>query len=327
MTKAGFTVLALLGALVFGAPPIVARDARPTYSPPLSADFPYESRFVEVAGARIHYVEAGEGSPILLLHGNPTSSYLWRNVIPFLEGHGRVIAPDLIGFGRSDKPDIGYTFVEHRAYVAGFIETLGLEGLTLVLHDWGSALGFDYAMHSNGRVRAIAFMEALVPPVFPMKSYADMGPYEQLFRDMRDPAKGPGMVIEGNAFIEQVLPSAVLRDLSPEEMAVYRAPFAEDSARKPILVWPNQIPIGGEPKEVVAIVESYSAWLLQTEIPLLHLYASPGALNPPEVAAWLAGNLKNIETAFVGGGLHYIQEDQPEAIGRALADWLRRNGG
>ncbi|MDJ0945984.1 MAG: haloalkane dehalogenase [Kiloniellales bacterium] len=317
----------LLGLLTLVAAPLAAQDAKPSYRPPLSADFPYESRFVEVLGSRIYYIEAGQGAPILLLHGNPTSSYLWRNVIPFLEPHGRVIAPDLIGFGRSDKPDIGYTFVEHRAYVAGFIAALGLEGLTLVLHDWGSALGFDYAMRSNGRVRAIAFMEALVPPVFPMESFADMGPYEQLFRDMRDPAKGPIMVIRDNAFIEQILPSAVLRDLTPEEMAAYRAPFAEVSARKPILVWPNQIPIGGEPEEVAAIVESYGAWLRETEIPLLHLYASPGALNPPEVAAWLAGNLRNIETAFVGGGLHYIQEDQPEAIGRALADWLRRTGG
>ena len=196
-----------------------------------------------------------------------------------------------------------------------------------MLHDWGSALGFDYAMRSDGRVRAIAFMEALVPPVFPMESYAGMGRYEQLFRDLRDPTKGPGLVIEGNAFVEEILPSAVLRDLTAAEMAAYRAPFAEPAARKPVLVWPNQIPIGGEPEEVTAIVEAYGAWLRETEIPLLHLYASPGALNPPEVAAWLAANLKNIETAFVGGGLHYIQEDQPEAIGRAVADWLRRTGG
>jgi len=318
------------------APPALAAQSKPESDahkqpskpslPVPSADFPFTSKFVEVLGSRMHYIDEGEGDPILFLHGNPTSSYLWRNVIPFLKNQGRAIAVDNIGFGKSDKPDIGYTFAEHRRYLEAFIAKLGLKNITLVIHDWGSALGFDYASRNAANVKGVAFMEAIVPPVFPMESYEKMGPQMgPLFRAMRDPVKGPKMIIEKNMFIEELMPNAgVMRSLSEVEMNAYRAPFLDPATRKPILVWPLQLPIGGVPADVTQSMLAYGEWMIGTEVPKLHLYASPGALNPPALSAHFASSLKNIETAYVGLGTHFIQEDNPEAIGRAIADWHRR---
>ncbi len=299
-----------------GEPPTPATAA-------LSAEFPYESQFVEVDGARMHYVEQGSGDPILFLHGNPTSSYLWRNVIPFVSGEGRAIAVDLIGFGQSDKPESGYTFQEHYAYLEGFIEALELEDLTLVVHDWGSALGLYYAANHADTIRGVALMEAIIPPAFPMESLADMGPYEETFRAFRDPELGRDLLIDQNAFIEQLMPQAILRPLSEAEMDAYRAPFLDPADREPIFMWPNEIPIAGEPARNVAVVEAIGQWLSTSDQPKLVLYAAPGALTPPEAAAWMAANYPNTEARFVGFGVHYLQEDEPESIGRNIADWYR----
>ncbi len=331
----GLLALSSAASPAAAAPPAAGPASGPRKPPakpslPLpSAEFPYASKFVEVLGSKMHYIDEGVGDPILFLHGNPTSSYLWRNVIPFLKDRGRAIAVDNIGFGKSAKPDIGYTFAEHLRYIEGFIAGLGLKNITLVVHDWGSALGFDYASRHEANIKAIAFMEAIAPPVFPMESYEKMGPeIGQLFRDMRDPVKGPEMIIEQNMFIEGILPNAgVVRPLGEAEMNAYRAPFLDPATRKPILVWPRQIPIGGEPADVVEAVIAYGAWLKTTEVPKLHVYAWPGALNPPSVSDLFVRDMKNIETAYVGLGTHFIQEDNPEAIGRAIADWHRRISG
>ncbi|MCZ6819755.1 MAG: haloalkane dehalogenase [Calditrichaeota bacterium] len=272
----------------------------------------------------MHYVDKGEGDPILFIHGNPTSSYLWRNVIPHLETQGRVIAIDLIGMGKSDKPDIDYTFADHIQYVEGFIDTLKLKNITLVLHDWGSALGLDYASRHENNVNGIAFMEAIVPPGMPVASYEVMGPPGEFFRTMRDPVKGAELIIKQNMFIEEVLPSSVMRKLNEVEMDAYRAPFIDAKSRKPILVWPNEIPIGGVPANTVRVVSAYGKWMVNTDLPMLHLYASPGALNPPQVAEWLVQNVNNIESSYIGPGIHYVQEDHPHVIGKAIADWRRR---
>jgi len=288
-----------------------------------SDEFPYESRFVEVDGATMHYVEEGEGAPILFLHGNPTSAYLWRNIIPHVSDQGRAIAVDLVGFGQSDKVEGAYTFQDHYAYVEGFIEALELEDVTLVVHDWGSALGLYYAANNSDNVAAVAFMEALTPPAFPMPSLEAMGPYADLFRAFRTPDEGRALIIDQNFFIEQLLPQAVLRPLSEAEMDAYRAPFVNAADREPIYVWPNEIPIAGEPARNVAVVEAIGQWLAISDQPKLLLYASPGALTPPEAAAWMAENFNNLQTRFIGNGVHYLQEDEPEAIGRNLSDWLR----
>lgn len=292
-----------------------------------SAEQAYPSRFVDVDGVSMHYVEGGaaDGQVFLFLHGNPTSSYLWRNVMPHVEPMGRVIAVDLIGFGKSDKPDSDYTFQAHSKYVDGFIEALGLKDIVLVIHDWGSILGFDYARRNSDNVRGIAFMEALIPPAFPFESLEAMGPMGDLFRQFRDPVLGKVLLIDQNMFIEELLlKGALTRELSDAEKDAYREPFLDPSSRKPILVWPNELPIAGEPARNVKVVLKVDEWLKTSKTPKLLLYASPGAIVSPESAAWMRANHRNIETVFVGYGSHYIQEDNPQVIGRNIADWYQR---
>jgi haloalkane dehalogenase len=306
---------------------LIAAQAQAGKVPPpeISPDFAYPSRTVEVLGSRMHYVEAGAGDPIVFLHGQPTSSYLWRNVMPHLEPLARVIAPDNIGFGKSAKPDIAYTYGDHMRHIEGLIDALALDDITFVVHDWGSAMGFDYAARHPDKVKGIAFMEAIMAPLFPAESYDALPPpLAEFFSTMRDPVKGPELMVEQNYFVEVVLPSFTSRDIDEVAMAVYREPFLDKQSRWAINSWPNQVPIGGEPAEVVEVVANYNRWLMETETPLLFLYASPGALNPPEIADWWVTRARNMETVFIGAGLHYVQEDQPYAIGRAIADWYRR---
>ncbi len=287
----------------------------------ISAEVPYDSHFVEVKGSRLHYLDKGEGQVFLFLHGNPTSSYLWRNVMPYLEPLGRVVAPDLPGFGRSDKPQIDYRLQTHIDYVEGFIEALGLEEIVLVIHDWGSAIGLDIARRRSGLVKAVAFMEALVPPTFPMPTIESMGKAAPIFKAFRTPKVGEEMILNKNAFVEKVLPGSILRPLGEAEMAAYRAPFESEESRLPTLVWPREIPIEGKPERNVATVEAYGRWLHDSETPKLALYCTPGALMSAEAALWLRANCKNCQARFVGYGSHFIQEDEPEAIGRNVADW------
>lgn len=293
--------------------------------PDISPDFPYESKYVSVNGSKMHYVEAGEGDPVVFIHGNPTSSYLWRNVIPWVKQRKRAIAIDLIGMGKSDKPDIDYTFDDHFAYVSQFIEKLHLKNITLVIHDWGATLGFEYARRNPQRVRAIAFMEGVLPPAFPQPSYQSMGKeMGDMFRMFRDPVKGREMLVTHNGFVEQILPAFVNRSLSETEMDHYREPYRTEGSRKPVYLWPQEIPIGGQPARTTATLQNIKIFLENSDLPMLLLYASPGAVIPPQAVPWFTSRVKHIETAYVGQGFHFIQEDQPEAVGRAINDWLRR---
>jgi haloalkane dehalogenase len=285
----------------------------------ISAAFPFESQYVEVAGSNLHYVEEGSGDPVLFLHGNPTSSYLWRNVIPHVSGQARCIALDLIGMGKSDKPDIEYRFVDHAKYVDGFIEALDLKNITFVVHDWGSALGFHYARRHEENVRGLVFMEAIVRPVT-----WDEWPEQarQVFQGFRTPGVGEQMILEQNMFVEAVLPGAILRKLSDEEMARYREPYPDPKSRTPTWRWPNEIPIEGEPADVVEIVQAYSDWLQTTRIPKLLLRAQPGAILSAQMVDWCQFSFPNIKVVDIGPGSHFVQEDQPHAIGKAIADWF-----
>jgi haloalkane dehalogenase len=278
----------------------------------------------EVHGRRMAYVESGIGDPIVFVHGNPTSSYIWRNVIPYVSSLGRCIAPDLIGMGDSDKlPDSGpssYTFVEHRRYLDALLDKLGVrDRVTFVLHDWGTALGFDWANRHRDSVRGIAYMEALVRP----SSWADF-PAEArpMFEALRSPA-GEAMILEQNMFVEAALPGSILRKLTEDEMAEYRRPFREPGeGRRPMLTWPRQIPIDGEPADVDSIVRSYSAWLATSTIPKLFIKGEPGAiLSKGSIVdfcrAWPA------QKEVTVSGIHYLQEDSPDAIGRSIAEWLQ----
>jgi haloalkane dehalogenase len=299
-----------------------AQDASPPLDPRILAHAPQSSDTIRIMGADMHFLEAGSGDPIVFLHGQPTSSYLWRNVMPFLEGHGRVIAPDLIGFGQSDRPDLDYTFQTHFDYLSAFMDAMDLNEVTLVVHDWGSILGLNWARLNEDRVRAVVFMEALVAPAFPMDDIAQFGPYADTFTAFRDPRQGPILLMEQNAFIEQVLPSSILRPLRSEEMAAYRAPFPDPDDRLPLLMWPNELPIAGEPARNVVVFDAINAWLGTSETPKLLIYFDPGVLIPPEAAAWMQANYANLDIRYGGAGLHFVQEDQPIAIGRLTADWL-----
>jgi haloalkane dehalogenase len=292
----------------------------------ISAAFPYQKQRRRVLGREMAYVEAGEGDPIVLLHGNPTSSYLWRNVIPHLQPRGRCIAPDLIGMGDSDKlPDSGlgsYRFVEHRRYLDGLLEALDVrERVTFVIHDWGSALGFDWANRHREAVKGIAYMEAILRPQgWDHWDNANMGP---ALRALRSEA-GEEMVLRDNFFIEQILPKAILRTLSADEMAAYRRPFAEPGeGRRPTLTFVRQIPIEGEPADVNKIVSAYADWLAKSDVPKLFLKAEPGLLVAGGANLDFARKLP-AQTEVTIAGVHYVQEDSPDQIGRAIAGWMER---
>lgn len=291
----------------------------------ISSKTKYTHEFVEILGSKMAYIDVGTGDPILFLHGQPTSSYLWRNVMPHLEGQGRLIAPDNIGFGKSDQPELDYTFGDHYRYFEAFVAQLDLKNVTLVVHDWGSGLGLNYARLHPENVKGIVTMESIVAPLIPAASYealpTDIGNF---FRTVRDPVKGPKMLIDENYFVENVLPGFISRPLDKEAHDVYRAPFLTKSSRKQVNQWPNEMPIGGIPAETTEIVSAYNQWLETTNTPWLFLYASPGALNPPETAQYWSARAKNIETSFIGVGIHYVQEDQPFAIGSTISDWYRR---
>jgi haloalkane dehalogenase len=286
----------------------------------ISADFPYDSNYVEINGSNIHYVDEGSGEPILFLHGNPTSSYLWRNIIPHLTSSNRCIAMDLIGMGKSDKPDIEYRFMDHVKYVEGFIEKMGLKNITLVIHDWGSALGFYYAMRHENNVRGLAFMEAIIMPVPSWEMFpADV---REIFQAFRTPEVGWDMIVNKHFFIEQILfDKGIVRRLNEEEKNHYRQPFEDPTTRKPIWRWPNEIPIEGEPEDVVEAVTRYNEWLQQSALPKLFFYATPGALVSPQMVEWCKQNLKNLQTADIGPGIHFLQEDNPHQIGSELITW------
>ena len=282
-------------------------------------------QFTTVDGHRLAHVEIGQGAPIVLLHGNPTSSYLWRDVMPPLAGLGRMIAPDLIGHGDSDKlpASLGpgrYTLEGTYELLAGQLAVLiGDQPVTLVLHDWGSALGFHWARLHPQQVRGIAYMEAIVMPITSWDDWPEKA--RGIFQGFRS-AKGEDLVLKRNLFIEGVLPSSILRKLSDEEMAAYRTPFAKEEDRQPIMNWPRQIPIAGEPSNVVALVQQYAQWLSTSPVPKLFVNAEPGSILVGKQREFCRSWPNQQEVTVPG--LHFIQEDSGAAIGQAVAAWLSR---
>jgi haloalkane dehalogenase len=300
--------------IIYGdAMPVPAEDAA------ISAVDLLPRQRVRVDDSEMSYVDSGRGDPVVFLHGKPTWSYLWRNIIPPVSQLGRCLAPDLVGMGQSaPSPRRAYRFVDHARYLDDWFEALGLtQKVTLVLHDWGSALGFYRAFRHPQQIRAIAYMEAIVQP----RRWSDWpSGRDQMFRAMRS-SEGERLVLDENYFVETVLPKSILRQLSDEEMASYRRPFATRESRLPTLVWPRELPIEGTPADVVHIVESYGAWLAKTRIPKLFVSAEPGSL--------LAGRAREFcrtwpnQRELTVKGIHFIQEDSPEEIGAALQDFVR----
>ena len=282
---------------------------------------PTTQHFADVNGKRIAYLEAGRGDPIVLLHGNPTSSYLWRNIIPTLEGCGRVIAPDLIGQGDSEKLPAGngadrYSFEVAFEYLDGLLREIGANNnVTLVIHDWGSGLGFHWARLNPESVKGIAYMEAIVMPM----SWDDWPESARgIFQGFRSP-KGEDLVLERNMFVEAVLPSSIIRELADDEMNAYRAPFDTPDNRQPTLNWPRQIPIEGEPSHMVELVEAYGAFMASSDIPKLFINADPGSILVGKQREFCRSWPNQLEVTVKG--LHFLQEDSPQEIGQAIATW------
>ncbi|MFP5331065.1 MAG: haloalkane dehalogenase [Acidimicrobiia bacterium] len=274
--------------------------------------------FVDVDGVSLAYVEQGNGDPIVFLHGNPTSSYLWRKVIPPVAELGRCIAPDLVGMGDSGRID-SYRFVDHRRYLDGLLEALGVDhDVTLVLHDWGGGLGFDWANRHRGAIKAIVYMETIVMPV----SWADWPDSARgIFQAMRSEA-GEEIILEKNVFVERILPASVLNPLSPEVHDEYRRPFREPGeSRRPTLTWPREIPIDGEPADVTAIVEDYGRWLETSDVPKLFINAEPGSILIGRQREYCRSWPSQREVTVAGS--HFIQEDSGEEIGEAISSFLR----
>jgi haloalkane dehalogenase len=281
---------------------------------------PYVRERVAVLDTEMSYVDTGEGDPVVFLHGNPTSSYLWRNVIPHVESHARCLAPDLVGMGDSGKSPAGsYRFADHARYLDAWFEAVvPSENVTLVVHDWGSALGFDWARRHPERVRGIAYMEAIVRPFPSWEEWPERA--RGVFREMRSD-RGEELVLKKNAFVEGILPESVLRPLTEAEMEAYRRPYPTPESRRPTLSWPREMPIDGEPADVVETVDAYSKWLAQSRVPKLFVNAEPGVILTGSQRDFCRG-FKNQEEVTVRGS-HFLQEDSPHEIGEAVARFLR----
>ncbi len=287
----------------------------------VSAADPYERQRASILDTDMAYIDTGAGDPIVFLHGNPTSSYLWRNIIPPLERYGRCLAPDLVGMGSSGKaPHHSYRFVDHARYLDAWFDALALHRrVTLVVHDWGSALGFYWAQRYPERIKGLVYMEALVRPLI-WEEWPEQA--RSIFRAMRSPA-GEELVLQKNVFVERILPASVIRRLSEEEMATYRRPYLEPGeSRRPTLTWPREIPIEGEPTDVVQIVAGYAQWLSTSTIPKLFVNADPGSILTGAQREFCR-SWPNQEEVTVKG-IHFVQEDAPTEIGEAIAGFLGR---
>ena len=287
----------------------------------ISATDPHPRHRVRVLDTEMVHADTGRGDPVVFLHGNPTSSYLWRNVIPHVAPESRCLAPDLVGMGDSASAPAGsYRFVDHSRYLDAWFDAVGLtRDVTLVVHDWGSALGFHWARRHPERVRGLVYMEALVRPLT-WEEWPEAA--RKVFQAMRSPA-GEEMVLQKNVFVDRILPASVLRGLTEAEMAVYRRPYREaGESRRPTLTWPREIPIGGEPADVVAIAAEYARWLAQSDVPKLFVNAEPGTILTGAQREFCRAWPRQEEVTVRGS--HFIQEDSPHEIGEAVAAFLSR---
>jgi haloalkane dehalogenase len=269
------------------------------------------------------YREVGDPSrPVaLFLHGNPSSSYIWRNILPHVAPVAHCVAPDLIGFGQSGKPDIDYRFYDHVRYLDAFIAASGLKSAYLVAQDWGTALAFHLAARRPDFVRGLAFME-FIRPIANWDDFLRSQPPREIFRKFRTPDVGEQLILEDNAFVERILPGSIVRKLTDEEMAVYRAPFPTPQSRRPTWRFPNDLPIAGEPADVYATLEEAHAALAASTYPKLLFAGDPGAIVSPDFGERFAAGLKNCRFILLGAGKHFLQEDHPDAIGQAVAEWI-----
>lgn len=291
----------------------------------LTDEFPFDSKFMTIHGHKLHYIDTGitTHDPVLFLHGNPTSSYIWRNIIPYMSRLPvRCIAMDLIGFGKSERPDIDYRFVTHADYVQRFIEALQLKNITLVMHDWGNTLGFYYGLHHLDHIKGFAIIEG-GNSFRPIPSMDDFYPVQAqgLFTTLRDLVKGPELMKSANPFLNNMPKNVLGRNLSDTAWHRHQAPFLDPDSRKPMWTFPTQFPIAGQPHDVFEIVSGYSPILQQCKTPKILFYATPGCNTPAEVVEWAKNHMHNLTTVDIGPGYHYLPEDNPILIGQKLSQW------
>jgi len=292
----------------------------------MANEIEYDKKYKTILGQEIAYIDEGKGRPVVFLHGNPTSSYLWRDIIPYVSKNYRAIAPDLIGMGDSAKPDLKYTYADQAKYLHGFLDSLDLKDAIFVVHDWGSALGFHYARTRPERVSAIAFMEATLPPYYPIPSLEAMGPSAEFLKNVRTPGIGEKMVLKNNVLIDQFLRySNQEKPLSDEVVSKYNSYFATNNSRHPLLQWLREIPINGYPANVHKLGIKNNKWILESNIPKLLFYVTPGVLVGETTVKYMQDNAKNIETIGLGPAGHFMQEVYADEIGKGLAEWLVRN--
>jgi len=297
------------------------------------SDLRYNKKSMQVLGTKIAYVDEGKGDAIVFIHGAPESIYVWRNIMPYLEPYGRIVAFDLPGHGDSGKPDIEYTFSDYRNYVDAIMAELDLgDNIVLVIHDWGTVLGLDWARKNENRVKGVAMMEALVAPFYPILDVAEAtkrkgkaGAVEHYRLYQQEIEKARALAVDQNLFIEQTMQVHTFRELSQREMDAYRDPFRRLEDRIPLLMWAREVGLGGNRPVTDQAMNDYNAWMLKTDVKFLDIYGFPGEVSEEYDVRWRAERIKNIETAYVGLVLHFVQEDQPVATGRAMADWYRRN--
>lgn len=282
---------------------------------------PQLSKKIKVRGSDIHYLEQGSGDPILFLHGMPTSSYVWRNILPALSETARCIAPDLIGMGESDKPDIDYRIFDHIAYINDFIDALGLKKLTLVLHGWGSVIGFDYAYRNESNIKGIAFFESHVRPTTDWNMLSL--PVQQLASLLKRPGASYRAIVQQNYLVKKLLPKGVIRNLSPEEMQEYLKPFPTIESRKPLWQYIQDLPLGEGPDDVVELISRYSKWLETSSLPKLMLYAIPGFITTVATVQWARDHIKNLQLVGLDDVLHFAQESVPELLSEKLSEWYQ----
>jgi haloalkane dehalogenase len=289
----------------------------------ISANFPFTLAHINILDSRIAYIDTTHTSGTLavavFLHGNPTSSYIWRNIIPCVSPKLRCIAPDLIGMGESGKPNIPYRFVDHARYLDDFLDAIvPHKKILLIGQDWGSALALHWASRHQDRVLGLVLMELIRP--FPTWDDAMTGPGQEIFKAFRTPDVGRKLIIEDNLFVNAILPGGVLRGLSPIEQAHYEAPYLEERSREPVFRWPNELPIEGSPEDVYTIAKRYHQWMVDSDVPKLLLWAMPGVFVREKEVRWYMDNLKNLRSVFLGQGRHYLQEDHPHQIGSSISD-------
>ena len=324
----GFLAAAIMGGIWakknLPLPAIITNVLAPAAHDPDA--MPYPAQYAKISGLKTYYVTAGQGQPFVFLHGNPTQSYMWRNVLPYVAEVGKIYAFDWPGYGYSEKPYPPLTHQDYDHFLSAFLDDMQLEKVVLVIHDWSSMVAFHYAAQHPERIAGLVFMESLVPPIIPIENYESLGKVGNFFKNVREIENGAEVIVKTNTFVDLMLETGFEKPLSAKAQAIYKEAFKTPQQREVLLRWPNLLPIGGKPTFMHDRVHAYGTWFLNSpEIPKLFLYAEPGLFNKPAFADYYAEHMPEVTSVSIGRGYHYIQEENADRIGKAIAAWAQKN--